>query len=278
MPTPPWMISRHRRRPQRVVAVRQCGADGAAALRRRDGAEARRHGGGGILRCGRRACDRAAPITRRPRRGDRIRARGRGLVVDAGGRGEDPRPVPLHHAGRDAVQPRVRRPPRSKPLADAASDWADGGDGARGRWLRRLLLPRQRAAVEQARAGGRPVALLVALARLADNRLVDDGEKSRLWTEGGGDRDSRQGAGGGAGDVAIRQANAASRYDRPREYRAAIRALLADPAFAADPLVGGDAALPGGARLSQVPVAGRCAGAARRGDRRARSPLLRPIR
>jgi hypothetical protein len=132
----------------------------------------------------------------------------------------------------------AERPDIGAPLAKAAVEWAEGLEGTSDDKgvSDAVLLPAQRAAVERARAAGDPKALIVALARLASNAVVPDTESAPMWTEAVAAARAAGAPAAVRGLLAIREARAKSRYDRLRDYRATMRALLADPTLASDPL------------------------------------------
>ena len=133
----------------------------------------------------------------------------------------------------------AERPDIVAPLATAAREWAAGLDasGAASEGSDAALLPRQRAALDKARAGGAAAERLVAAASLANNTVLPDKERAGLWTEALAAARTAGAPPSVRAYLAIREAGAAFGYDKRRDYRAAMRALLAEPALAADPLV-----------------------------------------
>lgn len=129
------------------------------------------------------------------------------------------------------------RPPLTTPLAEAWADWMESLGKPEPSWktepdARAALL--QRAALARARAENDRPGQLAALQALGTNSVLGEPERRTLLDEAVVLVDALEAPPAARAYLAIDQASA--RSDNPREHREALRALLAQPDPAGDPL------------------------------------------
>lgn len=161
-------------------------------------------------------------------------------VTDWSWRAEDARKIPLLFRYTTRVELRCvkgdRAPKLIEPLGEATAAWlAEKGAGTPG-WADRsaaAALPLQRAALAAATAAGDRAKTAQAALALADSPVVDDKEKPALYATATSALDALGAPGGVRGFVAI---EAGEERDDPERERRRLRALLARPDYANDPL------------------------------------------
>lgn len=129
------------------------------------------------------------------------------------------------------------RPSLTLPLADAYGEWMEGLGKTDPKWKDQpdaRTAPRQRAALEEAKAGNDRAGQLAALLALGTNSVLGVPERRLLLDEALVLADALKAPPGARTYVAIDQLQA--RSDDGRQYREGLRALLARPDVAADPV------------------------------------------